>query len=196
MEILKEELEKMILQDKLSYREIGRKYGVSDTCIKKTSIRLGIKLEVRSKFPVGFKPYNFGKAIREKCKCCGNLIDSSKPANQIFCSEECDKKFKVSENYKYYLEHQKEFCYVNNMTFIKRHLLKEQHNKCDICKIINKWNNKELIFVLDHIDESADNNLRENLRLICSNCDSQLDTYKSKNKNSSRKERYLKNYKN
>ena len=40
------------------------------------------------------------------------------------------------------------------------------------------------------------NNMKENLRLICPNCDSQLGTFKSKNKNSSRKERYLKNYKN
>ena len=42
------------------------------------------------------------------------------------------------------------------------------------------------MFVLDHIDGNADNNNRENLRLICPNCDSQLDTYKSKNKNSAR----------
>ena len=29
-------------------------------------------------------------------------------------------------------------------------------------------------------------NVRSNLRLICPNCDSQLDTYKSKNKNGAR----------
>ena len=44
------------------------------------------------------------------------------------------------------------------------------------------WNNKELHFILDHIDGDATNNTRNNLRLICPNCDSQLDTYKSKNK--------------
>ena len=42
-------------------------------------------------------------------------------------------------------------------------------------------------FVLDHIDGDASNNWKTNLRLICPNCDSQLDTYKSKNKNSARK---------
>lgn len=48
------------------------------------------------------------------------------------------------------------------------------------------WNNKTLNFILDHIDGNAANNHKENLRLICPNCDSQLDTYKSKNKNSAR----------
>lgn len=32
----------------------------------------------------------------------------------------------------------------------------------------------------------AANNKRDNLRCICPNCDSQLDTYKSKNKNGAR----------
>ena len=50
----------------------------------------------------------------------------------------------------------------------------------------DEWNGKQLIFVLDHIDGNADNNNRDNLRLICPNCDSQLDTFKSKNKKSAR----------
>jgi len=40
--------------------------------------------------------------------------------------------------------------------------------------------------ILDHIDGNASHNTRDNLRCVCPNCDSQLDTYKSKNKNGSR----------
>lgn len=68
----------------------------------------------------------------------------------------------------------------------RKHIKQEQHDRCAICGLNNVWNNKELVFILDHIDGDASNNKRENLRLICPNCDSQLPTYKSKNKNSAR----------
>lgn len=69
---------------------------------------------------------------------------------------------------------------------IRKYILNNQNNKCAICGMENQWNGKELNFILDHIDGDASNNHKENLRLICPNCDSQLDTYKSKNKNSAR----------
>ena len=59
---------------------------------------------------------------------------------------------------------------------------------CSICGI-SEWNGKELPLILDHIDGNASNNDLKNLRLVCSNCDSQLPTYKSKNKNSARRNR-------
>ena len=43
-EFKKEDLEKLILIDKKSYREIGRIYGVSDTYVKKIYKILGIQL--------------------------------------------------------------------------------------------------------------------------------------------------------
>ncbi len=49
------------------------------------------------------------------------------------------------------------------------------------------------MMILDHIDGNSENRFIDNFRLVCSNCDSQLDTYKSKNKGSGRhyrRERY------
>lgn len=58
---------------------------------------------------------------------------------------------------------------------------------CSLCNKKLSKNTKSGNFVLDHVDGDASNNWKTNLRLICPNCDSQLDTYKSKNKNSARK---------
>lgn len=72
---------------------------------------------------------------------------------------------------------------------IRNYIFNNQNGKCAICGLENQWNGKPLNFVLDHIDGDASNSSRENLRLICPNCDSQLDTYKSRNKNSARNAR-------
>lgn len=76
-----------------------------------------------------------------------------------------------------------------NPKMMKKYVLEKQNNKCCICGMKNIWNNNPLTFILDHIDGNASNNIENNLRCICPNCDSQLDTYKSKNKNSARSDR-------
>ena len=65
-----------------------------------------------------------------------------------------------------------------------------------MCDQTSEWNNKPLVMILDHIDGDASHNTRDNLRCVCPNCDSQLDTYKSKNKNSTRNYRYPQKLKN
>lgn len=74
---------------------------------------------------------------------------------------------------------------------IRDYIFQDQNNRCAICGIKNEWNGKNMNFILDHINGDASNNQKENLRLICPNCDSQLDTYKSKNKNSARTHRKI-----
>ena len=71
---------------------------------------------------------------------------------------------------------------------MRNKLLQYYGNKCNICGI-DSWNGVKLVLILDHIDGNASNNNKENLRFVCPNCDSQLDTYKSKNKNSARSHR-------
>jgi len=60
-------------------------------------------------------------------------------------------------------------------------ILKEQDFKCSECDIPQEWNNMPLKFELDHRNGDRHNNSRENLRLLCPNCHSQTDTYKTKN---------------
>ena len=49
-----------------------------------------------------------------------------------------------------------------------------------------EWNGMPLVFVLDHIDGNSSDNSRANVRLVCPNCDSQLPTYKSRNRGNGR----------
>jgi hypothetical protein len=66
---------------------------------------------------------------------------------------------------------------------LKNRLLKEGilENSCSICSI-TFWNKKSINLELDHIDGNRINHLLSNLRLLCPNCHSQTDTYRSKNR--------------
>ena len=120
------------------------------------------------------------------CRNCGKEFYPLSSSKGLFCSQECSRAYRSSTIYKELCDNPDKFRGRMNMKFIKPFILKEQNYKCDICKRSNIWNDRELVLILDHIDGDASNNRRDNLRLICPNCDSQLDTYKSKNKNSSR----------
>lgn len=54
-------------------------------------------------------------------------------------------------------------------------------NKCEVCGL-DEWNGKILNMELDHIDGDRTNHHLTNLRMICPNCHSQTDTYRSKNR--------------
>ena len=52
---------------------------------------------------------------------------------------------------------------------------------CACCGIGPEWQGKPMPLILDHINGVHNDNRIENLRFVCSNCDSQLDTYKARN---------------
>lgn len=121
------------------------------------------------------------------CEFCGKEFTPIR--HQVrFCSQECDHKRKHIEAYKDFIENNDKYCRGNyTPKAFKKEFIEEQGGRCAICGCKPEHNNKPLVFIIDHIDGDASNNKRENLRMICPNCDSQLDTFKSKNKSSKRR---------
>lgn len=104
-----------------------------------------------------------------------------------FCCAQCCSEYQHKKNYERILNGDPSVMRANySPKAFRNDILKEQNFKCAICGMPTIWNNKPIVFIVDHIDGHASNNHRENLRCICPNCDSQLDTYKSKNKNGER----------
>lgn len=181
----KEKLEELIKSGK-SYEEIGKIYNCSGTNIRKSAKRIGIVLKPRRKINPK-ETFNKGTAKLGTCKNCGKKFILYKSHLGKYCSCKCQYEYLHKQKYKLILNGDISIMRANySPSRFKEDILKEQNNKCAICGISPEWNRKKLVFIIDHIDGHASNNKRDNLRCICPNCDSQLDTYKSKNKNGER----------
>lgn len=112
-------------------------------------------------------------------KCPGCTKDTG---INIYCSKACQTLSKRKLKLEMWLSGEIDYL----PRFIKEHILEEQNHRCSICSMNDEWQGRPIVFILDHIDGNSENNLRSNLRLVCPNCDSQLPTYKSKNKGNGR----------
>jgi len=103
-----------------------------------------------------------------------------------YCSNKCQGEYRQKQ----YLINLKSGA-LNGKTInrpsVYAHLVRENGNRCAICLTEGIWNEKPLRLWVDHIDGNASNNTWTNFRLICPNCESQLDTCRAKNKGKGRK---------
>lgn len=137
-----------------------------------------------------FLKYKLISTKGEECLVCKNKCVIGNYCSEIcFLSDRENKLFQTIEDRGWIYEDSKSN---TSCKLAKRYLYFKYGEKCSICKLEAMWNDKPLVLILDHIDGRANNWKITNVRLVCPNCDSQLDTYKSKNKNSARKLRHIK----
>ena len=181
--MLKEELDKLINKDNLSYREIGKIMNMSDNGVKKVAKKLGVKLPKRRRI----NPKETFNKIDRYCLNCGKAIKTKK-----FCSKSCNQEFKYNEWINKWKNGEKtglRGAYGTSL-YIKRYLFKKYNNKCSKCGWgeINPFA-KTIPLEIEHIDGNYSNNLESNLILLCPNCHSLTSTYKGANRGHGRKER-------
>lgn len=120
-------------------------------------------LAIRNKNSIGLKKaHKTGKMYKF-------TIDDIKKSNEKSIYESIKKAFVINSSYSNYFIKQKFIEIIDDY-------------KCSKCGI-EKWNNKEIILELDHINGINNDNRLENLRLLCPNCHSQTDTFRGRNKN-------------
>lgn len=141
--------------------------------------------------------YNNNTTYKEPLiKICQNCLKkfNASENKRKYCSKKCmgQHKSKIHSeiNEKLFKEGK---LHDNNRYRIKKTMLNlGTENKCSICGITD-WQGKPIPFILDHIDGDSSNNMPHNLRLVCSNCDSQSPHYMARNKGRGRKSLRLKN---
>lgn len=127
------------------------------------------------------------------CKYCQkpfNFLPSR--STGTYCSNKCQQKFKFLTITIPRIEQG----LVNHHNTLKRFLIYKYNEICSICKNTNQWNNLPLSLHVDHIDGNSDNNFPSNLRLLCPNCHSQQPTTKNRIKKNTKRNKYLRKYKN
>ena len=119
------------------------------------------------------------------CLCCGQKI----PEGRKYCSLKCMSQHQHELKMKEVEEKNGVGCDIRR---IKDYIIKIRGHKCEICGN-TEWMGKPIPLVLDHINGNGLDDRLDNLRIVCANCDAQLPTYKSKNKNGMRKYRKVYN---
>ena len=79
----------------------------------------------------------------------------------------------------------------HNWRTIKEKIFQEREYRCECCGL-TEWNGKKIKLQVHHIDGNHNNNVRNNLMILCPNCHSQTDnwTYR-KNQNDITDEMFL-----
>lgn len=119
-----------------------------------------------------------------QCRGCG--AELTRRSQKIYCSNPCQIAHRRATRTSLWLTSGQGRAGSLRNHYIREYIAEQQLRRCALCGGAANWQGLPLTLILDHIDGNPDNNRRENLRLVCPNCDSQLPTYKSRNRGNGR----------
>lgn len=185
----KDELERLINVEHVSYEEIGKKYNVSGQAVKRAAQRLGLDLPQRRKINPN-EHFNRGTAEMATCVSCGKEFVKYKSTSGKYCSHKCQKEYQFNEYIEKWKSGEIDGSINNGFStsgYIKTYLLKKNNYKCEKCGFsgVNPYTNLPILQV-HHIDGNSGNNKEDNLQLLCPNCHAMTDNYGSRNKNAAK----------
>lgn len=180
----KNELERLINEEHVSYEEIGRKYGCSGSNIKKVAYRLGIELP-RRRTVNDKETFNRGTAKKGICRNCGKEFIIYQGSMGVYCSHECQMDYQYKEWLVKWKNGEEDglvggYCMSKRL---RRYFFEKYDNKCQKCGWGEVNEHTGLVpLQIHHIDGNCKNNKEENLQLLCPNCHSLTENFGSRNK--------------
>ena len=126
-------------------------------------------------------------ATTNSCLSCNKLIASDKK----YCNQSCQWDYVFETE----TRNRVESGLVNSASTLKNYITRTIGYICVICGNKGEHLKKPLTLQLDHIDGNSDNNFPTNLRLLCPNCHTQTETFVTRQKKDTKRNRYLRNFK-
>lgn len=181
-----------LIDNGVSYEDIGRAYGCTGANIKKQAKLLGIKLKVRRKIN---QNETFNRKKNEKrCENCGAILNSSRGK---YCSQKCQNEHRQKTLIEKWKKGEINGSDVggNIREFVRRYLLEKNGSKCERCGFgkVNEYTGLPILQI-HHKDGDCFNNSEENLELLCPNCHCLTENFGSRNKNATRTDKRTKYY--
>jgi hypothetical protein len=133
------------------------------------------------------KKYPKRIAVSNSCLSCNKPITAYKK----YCNQSCQSDYVFETETRLRVESG----LVTSATTLKNYLTRIVGYECIVCENKGKHLNKPLTLQLDHIDGNSDNNLPSNLRFLCPNCHSQTETFVTRQKKDTKRNRYLRKFK-
>lgn len=155
---------------------------------KNTCLNCKLKIEEYKKFCSSScsAKHNNKNRIKKNYGFCLECNKTLKRKGRKYCSNKCQGLYKNKNTFKQIESGNLNF---HEDTF-KRYLIQKYGEKCMSCQWCEKNKYTGIIPIqLEHIDGDSNNNILNNLKLLCPNCHSLTPTWGGANKGNGRKQR-------